>query len=409
MKTTLIIFFLLIIIIISPISTVDAQFSNTTPFATAIYKFPGAYPTGIAFDGEYFWVADILEKKIYKFSSSNGKLVKTIPSPGICPTGLAWDGNTLWNINSCEKGWNSETKRDVIYRLNPENGSIIMIISAPGQECKGLTWDGGYLWISDSRTRRIYKINPENGKVLRSISAPGKNPGGLAWDGQNLWNTDLENKKIYKLDPLVGSVVGSFPSPSSEPYGLAYYDQYLWHTDKKEDKVYKLCFNNSKNRFPVDQNIPINDEHNDKIEVVETVSKENDEKKENNKKVERQIYQDSPVVRQNDNVIQVEGLAFFNEDKIDRLQEGEQTIREAEDNAYRKLFQVIYKIKVDKDKTVEYYIKQDDKLRQKIQYLVSKAAVVDRRYLEMGARVILRINLNGQQNSLEAILGKGIK
>ena len=44
-----------------------------------------------------------------------------------------------------------------------------------------------------------------------------------------------------------------------------------------------------------------------------------------------------------------------------------------------------------------------------LENMLKNATIVDRRYLEMGARVILKVKLNGPQNTLESIVGKKIK
>ena len=246
----------------------------------------------------------------------------------------------------------------------------------------------------------------------------------------------IENAIVYRVhkyqnDPSNGSIINSFPSPSSAPYGLAYFDQYLWHTDKKEDKIYKLCF---QNELFLDNNIistaSVKDDNILKAEVQKdntdklpppsrrrqiedenfyTIKEDNDFPGEENEREDVfDSSQDNLAIKWEDNIIKVEGLAFFRGDMDDRLREGRQAIKEAEDNAYKRLFEVINKIKLDAERSISDYIKSDVTFRRKIQKFVKNATVVDKRYLEMGARVILKVKLNGP-DSLGSIIGKRIR
>ena len=61
-------------------------------------------PWGLAFDGDYLWVADFNTHRIYQINTLNDSVIKSIEAPGFAPTGLSWDGNGLWITDSSRPG-----------------------------------------------------------------------------------------------------------------------------------------------------------------------------------------------------------------------------------------------------------------------------------------------------------------
>ena len=76
------------------------QNTNREVFSSNRYKFPGVYPTGSAFDGKYFWGADLMDKKIYQISSVDGTVVKSFPSPGDCSPISSISASTMMRTSS---------------------------------------------------------------------------------------------------------------------------------------------------------------------------------------------------------------------------------------------------------------------------------------------------------------------
>ena len=192
--------------------------------------FVGRGFEGIAWDGEYLWLAKSNTKEIYKLDQNSLDVYDSFSSPGSFPTGLAWDGEYLWNAD-----WDT----DRIYKIYPSNGSIVYSYASPADDPYGLAWDGGYLWHSDMGTQKIYKLSESesfhNLNIVCYFSTPGVDPTGLAWDGKYLWNADRKEDQIYSLDPFKGlAPVCSFDTPGSAPRGLAWDGEDMWHTDLNE-------------------------------------------------------------------------------------------------------------------------------------------------------------------------------
>lgn len=150
------------IIKIDPIDGDTLEAENT--LSTALVPSP----SGIAFDGTYFWIIDWRTNTINKVLPEDGTVLSTIPGPSNLPS--AANGNSVTNAKPF-----------------------------------GIVWDGAALWVSDHHEDRIYRINPDNGAILTSFSTsaftiPSEDPKGLAWDGEFLWLTDQSSQTIYKIE-----------------------------------------------------------------------------------------------------------------------------------------------------------------------------------------------------------------
>ena len=204
------------------------------------FNAPGAFPTGITFDGEYLWVADRGEKKIFKLDPSNGKILHEIESPAYWPTGLTWDGNTLWAADIKGGLPLSENYHGLIYQVDPNTGFVLKTVEAPSKRPRGLAWDGKYLWCTDNGSDEIIQFSPDDGTTIRSFTSPASDPRGLTFDGNYLWVADRIKDEIYMISPEDGTVFIITESPGPFAMGLAFDGSYLWAADTEMDEIYKL-------------------------------------------------------------------------------------------------------------------------------------------------------------------------
>lgn len=195
------------------------------------FPAPGAFCTGLTFDGAVLWVADYKTDLLYAVKPGNGEVVRSIAAPGFWPAGLAWDGEYLWNIDS---------KQKKLFKINPQTGTILTVLPAPCSNPEGLVWFDETLWISDSRAKEIYKIDIQDGTAVHTIPAPAKSAHGLAFDGQNLWCADRNMDEIYMVEPENGEVIIVSDAPGPYPRGLTWDGEFLWLVDYENDKLYKL-------------------------------------------------------------------------------------------------------------------------------------------------------------------------
>ncbi len=196
-----------------------------------VVKSPGPCPTGLAFDGQNLWLADIYTDKIYKINPESGKVLKIFDSPGHQPEGLAWDGRHLWHIDSGEKA---------LYKIDPETGRALTILESNSSHPRDLAWDGEYIWIIDHRQDILLKVSAEDGMMVQYFPSPAREPAGLTFDGQYLWVTDRSEDRIYLVNPADGLCLSSLRSYGPFAYGLAWGKDTLWNADYENDEIYQI-------------------------------------------------------------------------------------------------------------------------------------------------------------------------
>jgi parallel beta-helix repeat protein len=182
-------------------------------------------PSGIAWDGEYFWVVN-LDKKLLKYDPL-GRLVDSLTAPGSLPIALAYDGQYLWTRDFSEQR---------AYQFD-FSGRVIRSILAPvgGYGEGGLVYDGHYLWTGQGN--KLYKFDTAGNIVeVIQIQMDWILVSGLAWDGEHLWAVDKEiNEKILEIDPSSGSILRWINSPGDETWGMTWADGYLWACEWTND------------------------------------------------------------------------------------------------------------------------------------------------------------------------------
>lgn len=213
------------------VSVVDrAEQVEKIPIESEI-KAPGPFPTGIAYDGKYLWVADRKTDLLYQINSEDGKIIKTIQAPAFTSWGLAWDGKYLWV---------SDVGESKIFQIDIKEDMVIKTIDAPSPSAVGLAWDGKNLIVADNREDMVHKISPDDGTSISSFKAPDKDSTGIVYDGKYLWISDRIKDSIYMVDYETGNIIFYFPSPGKYPIGLAFDGERLWNVDYQSKKIYSF-------------------------------------------------------------------------------------------------------------------------------------------------------------------------
>jgi transglutaminase-like putative cysteine protease len=192
---------------------------------------PGAFCTGMTFDGEHLWVADHEADRLFALDTATGEVVRSIPSPGFWPMGLAWDGAHLWNV---------DRKQAKIFQVDPTSGRILRVIEAPSSDPEGLAWDGTTLWVGDSRTKKIMRLDLSDGTAVQTVTAPSGAVNGLTFDGRYLWCSDRVKDELTMIVPESGEVIVVLASPGPYPRGLAWDGEFLWNVDWEGDRVHRI-------------------------------------------------------------------------------------------------------------------------------------------------------------------------
>lgn len=103
-------------------------------------------PTGLASDGQLFYVADREKRLIRCIDMATRKTVRTIPVPGRWPRGMTFHDGSLWLVDSADRA---------VYRLDPETGDVLSAFVAPEGEPRGVVWVNGKWWFTMIRPSRL--------------------------------------------------------------------------------------------------------------------------------------------------------------------------------------------------------------------------------------------------------------
>ncbi len=200
-------------------------------------------PTGLAWDGSHFWVADLSTATLNEVDPATGKVLKILDAPGYGPMGLAWDGKRLWVLDTGDKPEYLGDK--TAYAVNPATGITERALPLDLDTPEGLAWDGEALWVADAQAGLISRLDNEDGTTWRSFPSPvaGRKTQeiGLAFVGGWLLVNDRVTDTIYRMDPATGIVLDAFPAPGPYAAGLAWDGKALWCADYEARKLYKVA------------------------------------------------------------------------------------------------------------------------------------------------------------------------
>jgi hypothetical protein len=218
------------------------------------FEAPCRYPSGLATDGQHFYIADWRDAVIYQIRSDDGGLIRSFAAPTLMPHGLTWVDGRLY-VSDDHTGW--------VYALDPTSGVVENSFEAPESGATGLAWADGSLFIL--ARGRIYQVLPEDGTILKSYPAPERTCRCLAFDGTYLWASDRVKDELYMLDPEDGKVIGLMASPAPYPAGIAWLDDHLWNVDFQTRTVYQLAITD-------DQPYALSDTRRAQVEYVWTLN-----------------------------------------------------------------------------------------------------------------------------------------
>ncbi|MEL7529725.1 MAG: T9SS type A sorting domain-containing protein [Bacteroidota bacterium] len=192
----------------------------------------------LAFDGEYLWMVSV-DRHIYKFSTKDGHVIKTLDIDTGYAAGLAFDGEHLWY---------SDRDNFKLVQIDTAKGVVLKEFSIGNKAAGGLSWVNSVLWLnsneeSSGQGDTTFQISAVTGEVLSFFLPYGEQPTGLTSDGISMWTSDNLKDMIYRLDINTRAVVDSLKAPGGEyPNGLAFDGRYLWTSNNQEDSIYQVDF-----------------------------------------------------------------------------------------------------------------------------------------------------------------------
>jgi|GEM_PF-262658 hypothetical protein len=204
---------------------------------------PGQAPTGIAFDGQFVWIADASTGQIYRMDRETGQVLQSFAAPDAAVTGLAWDGTYLW----C-----TVEQKNRIYCLNPSSGAVEKEFPLPSSSPAGLTFVGDTLYYVDSGSQVIYHRLPGGTLFFPAMEAPSADCWGLTWDGSYFWASDRRRNESYLIDPATGLVLTILPLPGKESGDLTWDGQNFWVTDPAANRICCISLRGTEKKVGLD-------------------------------------------------------------------------------------------------------------------------------------------------------------
>ena len=161
---------------------------------------------GIAFDGQSLWVNDFTALKVFEISPETGKILSSfdIPEMGSGSSGIAWDGEYFYLVDWLKRN----QPRAPLYKVDKQGNLIDTIYLEKGGGAS-ITFDGQYFWVSPSG-KGVRKYD-KNGKLIGEIYAAAFGGEAIAHDGEYLWvlhrTQELWNDpKLYQIEVLDDSL-----------------------------------------------------------------------------------------------------------------------------------------------------------------------------------------------------------
>ena len=203
--------------------------------------FQAAIPSGITWDGSFFYVCDrTYNGLVYKYNSLGVYQNTSFISNGGENNGLTWDGTYFYMGN---------TDGGQVYRYNSswtlQNWAITSVGGVTGVAVIGsviyILRDNGYIYA--------YNISASGGTNTHSINTAAELGGAeqtLATDGQYLYAVSTAGV-AYKYDPLSGGAgylgvsfsVNALSSTAIQFGGLVFKDTDLYSINATDDKAFK--------------------------------------------------------------------------------------------------------------------------------------------------------------------------
>jgi hypothetical protein len=210
-------------------------------FGDTVFAFslPATWPTGIAWDGEFFWNQDHDSVRIYKIDTT-GQVVRSWPEPaGMDGSGdLEWVNGHLWGVSEGAA---------TLFEFDTLTGTALKSFKLPDSASAdpnswGLTWDGAHFWHTQyGSVARTFEIDSADGHVLYSYPSPSTATLGIAWDGRYLWCVDPLLHSVYVMNPADSSEVALYDWPVPYPLGLKWVGENMWNVSSATRAGGNVC------------------------------------------------------------------------------------------------------------------------------------------------------------------------
>jgi hypothetical protein len=188
-------------------------------------------PAHLLYDGANVWVSGG-GTSIIKVKASTGAVLGTFTVPGQ-GGGMAFDGQYVWVANN--------TNYNGVSKLLATTGAVTTYTLSGCNTANDLAFDGTNIWVSCLNTSNVLELS-STGSVLNTftLGGIGVHPEGITFDGTNIW-VAVGSGAAGSLDRInVTTLAETSFSVGSYPFNLTFDSVYIWVTDSGVSTVSKF-------------------------------------------------------------------------------------------------------------------------------------------------------------------------
>lgn len=184
----------------------DGTVSRIDPTTHAVLKVDvGAKPESVAVTADDVWVANYADGTVTRINIGAAKVVQTIPV-GTGPAAIASGTSGVWVANSGD---------NTIQRINPITGLPDKPVGV-GDGPDGIAVGDDSVWVANAHDGTVSRIDPKTGQDLSSPIQVGSGPKGIAVSGDDVWVANQLSQNVTRISRSTGRtssiVVGDGPS-----------------------------------------------------------------------------------------------------------------------------------------------------------------------------------------------------
>ncbi|MHB2026011.1 MAG: response regulator [Elusimicrobiota bacterium] len=189
---------------------------------------PYRHPSGLAWDGSYFWVSDWFSQSLYVHAPPNLNIIRVVHFTDKTPLAVLFAQGFVWRLDASGL---------IVRSSDDERLQALQKYNAPGTI--SMAYDGLYFWTLDDRGK-IHKRLPDIDLTeIASYQCPDHDPVAVAYDGKTLWVLDARNREIVRLNPerpdegLERIPLPEYSAGRYLPVGLAWDGKNFWTVGQK--------------------------------------------------------------------------------------------------------------------------------------------------------------------------------
>jgi hypothetical protein len=190
-------------------------------------------PSGVTFNGTYFWVVDYVSDTVYRYLA-NGTYDNwnfSVNSQDTGPYGVTFNGTYFWVVGDSS---------DKVYRYLANGTYDNWNFSTSSQDTtpQGVTFNGTYFWVAGAANAKVYRYlaNGTYDNWNFSTSSQDTYPTDATFNGTYFWVAGGSSFKVYRY--LANGTYDNWNfSAGYEPYGLYFNGTYFWVCNYEEYMV----------------------------------------------------------------------------------------------------------------------------------------------------------------------------